>query len=143
MKVLVDSNVILNKLLKQPAFFAGSNAIFTLAEIGQIANQEFKGYISASAVTDIYYITRKSLGKTAAHNAIKKMLNIFYPATVTGDNIYQALDLEWDDFEDSVQYVVGEGLAVDYIITRNTKDFTSGSISAVTPEQFLKNLTGE
>jgi len=48
MKVLVDSNVVLNKLLNQQAFFAGSNAIFTLAEIGKIT-----GYISASAVTDI------------------------------------------------------------------------------------------
>ena len=66
MKVLIDSNVVLNKLLKQPDFFAGSNAIFTLAEIGQIT-----GYISASAVTDIYYIARKSLGKAAAHEAIK------------------------------------------------------------------------
>jgi len=136
MKVLVDSNVVLNKLLKQPAFFAGSNAIFTLAEIGQIT-----GYISASAVTDIYYIARKTLGKTAAYEAIKKMLLVFYPATVTDNNIYQALDLEWDDFEDSVQYIVGEDLAVDYIITRNIKDFVSGSIPAVTPEQFIGSIT--
>jgi len=141
MKVLIDSNVVLNKLLKQPDFFAGSNAIFTLAEIGQIANQRFEGYISASAVTDIYYIARKSLGKTAAHEAIKKMLMVFSPATVTNNNIFQALDLEWDDFEDSVQYVVGEGLAVDYIITRNIKDFTSGSIPAITPEQFIETIT--
>jgi len=136
MKILVDSNVVLNKLLKQPAFFAGSNAIFTLAEIGKIT-----GYISASAITDIYYITRKSLGKTAAHEAIKKTLLIFYPATVTDNNIYHALDLEWDDFEDSVQYVVGEDLAVDYIVTRNIKDFVSGSIPAVTPEQFIETIT--
>jgi len=136
MKVLVDSNVILNKLLRQPDFFAGSNAIFTLAEIGKIT-----GYISASAVTDIYYITKKSLGKVAAREAIKKMLLVFYPATVTGDDIYQALDLEWEDFEDSVQYVVGEGLSVDYIVTRNTQDFTSGSIAAITPEQFLETIT--
>jgi len=141
MKVLIDSNVVLNKLLKQPDFFAGSNAIFTLAEIGHIANQRFEGYISASAVTDIYYIARKSLGKAAAHEAIKKMLSVFSPATVTGENIYQALDLEWNDFEDSVQYVVGEGLAVDYIVTRNTKDFTSGSIPVVTPEQFIETIT--
>ena len=136
MKVLVDSNVVLNKLLNQPTFFTGSNVIFTLAEIRQIT-----GYISASAVTDIYYIARKSLGKAAAHEAIKKTLMVFSPATVTGTDINQALDLEWDDFEDSVQYVVGEGLAVDYIVTRNTKDFTSGSITAVTPEQFIEAIT--
>ncbi len=51
------------------------------------------------------------------------MLKVFYPATVTDNNIYQALDMEWEDFEDSLQYIVGEGLSVDYIVTRNTKDF--------------------
>ncbi|MDR2964568.1 MAG: PIN domain-containing protein [Treponema sp.] len=136
MKVLIDSNIALNKLLKQPEFFAGSNTIFNLAEIGQIT-----GYISASAVTDIYYIARKSLGKTAALKAIKKMLQVFQPATVTGDDIYKALELEWDDFEDSVQFIVGESLSVDYIITRNTKDFSSDSNIIVTPEQFLEIIT--
>jgi predicted nucleic acid-binding protein len=132
MKVLIDSNVALNKLLKQPDFYAGSNAIFTLAEKEQIT-----GYISASAITDIYYIARKSLGKASARENIKKMLQVFQPATVTGNDIFIALDLEWGDFEDSVQYVVGSGLSVDYIITRNTQDFSSSSIPAVTPEQFL------
>ena len=54
-----------------------------------------------------------------------------------------ALDMEWSDFEDSVQFVVGEGLAVDYIVTRNTHDFSSGSISAVTPEDFIKSIVDE
>ena len=69
------------------------------------------------------------------------MLKVFYPATVTDKNIYQALDLEWEDFEDSVQYIVGDDLSVDYIITRNAQDFASGSISAVTPEQFFETIT--
>ena len=69
------------------------------------------------------------------------MLKVFYPAAVTDNNIYQALDLEWDDFEDSVQYIVGEGLSVDYIVTRNTKDFAAGSIPVVTPEQFIQHLS--
>jgi len=136
MKVLIDSNVVLNKLLKQPAFFAGSNAIFKLAEIEQIT-----GYISASAITDIYYISRKNLGKASAYEAIKNMLKVFQPATVTGEDIFKALDLEWGDFEDSVQFVVGESLSVDYIITRNTSDFSSGNIPAVTPEQFIEIIT--
>ena len=68
-------------------------------------------------------------------------MKIFYPATVTDNNIYQALNLEWEDFEDSVQYIVGDNLSVDYIVTRNTKDFTSSSIPAVTPEQLIKIIT--
>ena len=136
MKVLIDTNVALNKLLMQPNFFAGSNIVFKLAELGQIT-----GYISASAITDIYYIASKKLGKKHTLEGIKKMLQVFRPATVTDSHIFQALDLEWDDFEDSVQYVVGESLEVDYIITRNTKDYTPSTISAVTPEQFMELIS--
>jgi len=46
--------------------------------------------------------------------------------------------LDWDDFEDSVQYVVGESLSVDYIVSRNTKDFLHGNIESVTPEQLIQ-----
>jgi len=137
MKVLIDTNVALNILLNQPNFYAGSKKVFDLAETGV-----FTAFISASAITDIYYIASKSLGKKAARENIKQhLLQVFKPAAVTDSHIYQALDLDWDDFEDSVQFVVGEGLSVDYIVTRNTKDYSSGSISAVTPEEFLRTIT--
>jgi hypothetical protein len=52
------------------------------------------------------------------------------------------LDLGWNDFEDSVQYTVGESITADYIITRNINDFCNSSIKIVTPEQFL-DIFGE
>jgi predicted nucleic acid-binding protein len=136
MKVLVDTNVALDILLNRSAFYSNSMAVFVLAE-----HKIITGHISASAVTDIFYIAQKQLGKNAAQEAIKRLLQVFLPATVTGNNIYQALDLAWDDFEDSVQFIVGEALSADFIVTRNPQDFASGSISAVTPEQFIQTIT--
>ena len=136
MKVLIDSNVVLDILLNNIDFYNNSMAVFVHAEQNRIT-----GYISASAITDIYYIARKKLGKALARDAVKKMLYVFQPATVTGDEIFKALDLDWGDFEDSVQFVVGSNLSVDYIITRNTNDFSSGNIPAVTPEEFINIIT--
>ena len=137
MKILIDTNVALNILLNEPNFFAGSKKVFDLAEIGT-----FAAFISASAITDIYYIASKKLGKKVARESIRKhLVRVFKPATVTDSHIYQALDLEWSDFEDSVQFVIGDGLAVDYIVTRNTHDFSFSSIPAVTPEDFIKLIT--
>ena len=133
MTVLIDTNVVLDVLLNNAGLIAGSKAIFDLAD-----EKRFIGYVTASAVTDIFYISQKKLGKKGAKEAIKYLLNIYFPATVTGTDIYNALDLTWDDFEDSVQFTVGEGLSADYIVSRNTQDFSSSSIPAVTPEQFLQ-----
>jgi predicted nucleic acid-binding protein len=131
--LLIDSNVALDVLLNNAGLVAGSRALLDLA-----AKKRFTGYISASAVTDIFYISAKKLGKKGAKEAIKHLLYIYRAATVTDTDIYKALDLTWDDFEDSVQFTVGEGLCVDYIVTRNAQDFSSGHIPAVTPEQFIR-----
>jgi len=138
MKVLIDTNVVLDVLINNAVFFANSKKIFDFAEQRRIT-----GFISASAITDIFYIAQRKFGKKTIKEAIKKVLKVFYPATVTDNNIYQALDLDWDDFEDSVQYIVGEGLSVDYIVTRNIKDFVFGSIPAVTPEQLIETITNK
>ena len=132
MKVLVDTNVALDILLRRQDY-PNAKVIYLLAESSQI-----DCYISASAITDIFYITRKDLDKKTAKESVKSLLQTFKPATVTDSHIYHALDLDWDDFEDSVQYVVGKGFSADYIVTRNIADFTLGTIPAVTPEQFIK-----
>ena len=138
MKVLVDTNVVLNILLNRVPFYDSSAYVEVLAEAKIIT-----GYISASAITDIFFIAKGTLGKKSTKEALKNLLSVFKPATVTDNHIYQALNLDWKDFEDSVQYVVGEGFSADYIITRNIDDYSSGSIPVVTPEQFIKVVAEE
>jgi len=132
MKVLVDTNVALDILLHRQDY-PNAKVIYLLAERNQI-----DCYIPSSAITDIFYIARKDLDKKTAKESVKSLLQTFKPATVTDSHIYHALDLDWDDFEDSVQYVVGEGFSADYIVTRNTADFALGDIPAVTPGQFIE-----
>ena len=135
MKVLIDTNIALDILLHRQGY---NNAalIFSFSKRNVV-----EGFISASAITDIFYLSKRDLGKKPAKEALKTLLSVFKPAAVTDSHIYQALDLEWDDFEDSVQYIVGKSFSADYIVTRNTKDNTTGSISAVTPEEFLQAIT--
>ena len=136
MKVLIDTNVALDYMLHRQGY-SNAMAIYLLAEQNFIT-----GYISASAITDIFYIASKELGKKITRENIKQhLVPVLKPATVTDDHIYQALNLDWDDFEDSVQYIVGESFSADFIITHNTQDFTSSSIPAVTPEQFLQAIS--
>jgi predicted nucleic acid-binding protein len=132
-KILIETNVALDILLHRQDY-SNAKIIYLLAEKNQIAC-----YISASAITDIFYLSEKDLGKIPAREALKTLLSVFKPATVSDNHIYQALDLDWNDFEDSVQYVVGESFSADFILTRNTQDFTSGFIPTLTPEQFLQD----
>jgi len=133
MTILIDTNVILDILLNRKPWHENASLLYVLAQRNIIT-----GYISASSITDIFYVTQKEQGKTTAKEALKRLLNVFYPANVKDKDIYQALALDWEDFEDSVQFVVGTNLSVDFIVTRNTKDFSSSHIDVATPEQFLR-----
>jgi predicted nucleic acid-binding protein len=139
MKVLIDTNIVLDVLLNRQPYCQDAAKIIVLSE-----KEIIESYVSASAITDIYYITQKEYkNKQTAIDLIKKILEVISVATITGNNIYQALDLGWNDFEDSVQYVVGESISADYIITRNVDDFNNSTIKIVTPEQFLNILSEE
>ena len=133
MNVLIDTNVILDVLLKREPHYKNAAKIIVLSEKNYIC-----GYISASAITDIYYIAKKELkSKDAAFETLKNILRTVHIASVTESDIYEALDLKWDDFEDSVQYAAGKSISAAYIITRNSKDFTGSAVKAISPDEFL------
>jgi predicted nucleic acid-binding protein len=139
MKVLIDTNIVLDVLLNRQPYCQDAAKIIVLSE-----KKIIESYVSASEITDIYYITQKEYkNKQITIVLIKKILEVISVATITGNDIYQALDLGWNDFEDSVQYIVGESIAADYIITRNTDDFSNSTIKIVTAEQFLNILSEE
>ena len=136
MNILIDTNVVLDILLHRQPWYTNAVLIFGLSKRDLV-----KSFVTASAITDIFYICQKQQGKSAAKEAIKRLFQVFFPATVTDSQIYQALDLDWGDFEDSVQFIVGESLSVDYIVTRNTQDFSYSSIPILTPEQFIEIIS--
>jgi hypothetical protein len=112
------------------------------AAILGLSKEGIELFVSASAITDIFYITRKTLDdKQAAMSLLKNLLINVDVAAVSGDEIRRAIDLDWHDFEDALQYAVGEWLRVDYVITRNTADFASAALPVVTPDEFLNNIT--
>ena len=136
MNVLIDTNIALDILLKREPYFKNAARISILSEKGYI-----RCYISASAVTDIYYIVKKELkNKDVVIDLLKKLLKTINIAAVTETAIYEALDLGWNDFEDSVQYVSGQKIRADFIITRNPKDFTESLIKVRTPDEFVNQI---
>jgi len=135
MKILLDSNIAIDAVLKREPFYNSAEKIIGLSQGG------IGLFISASAVTDIYYIVRKSTcNKETAITLIKDLLENIDIAAVTSNEIRQAISLDWGDFEDAVQYASGESIAVDYIVTRNKTDFASASLPIVNPDELLALL---
>jgi predicted nucleic acid-binding protein len=135
--VLIDTNIVVDVLTHRAPFFENSQMILLLSE-----HRYINGFVSATAMTDIFYITAKLLGnKEHAKNLLKKLVGTINIATIDGNMVVEALDFEWNDFEDAVQYVVGKNIAAEYLVTRNPKDFSGDKITTVEPEDLLNIIT--
>ena len=140
MKIIIDTNIVLDVMIRRAPFYTESELILLASE-----RKYVDGYITASAVTDIFYIVNKYLkDKTETQELIRKhLIGIINIAAVDGDIIIDALNAGWDDFEDCVQYFTGKSIAADYIVSRNTSDFSAGTITTITPKDFLDIIAPE
>lgn len=138
MTILFDTNIIIDIALIRLPFFQDSSKTFALVDGNQI-----KGCVTASSLTDIYYIIKKSSDYKKAISFIESLIITIDFLNVNRDTIMLALHSNFSDFEDAVQSSAAELNQIDLIVTRNIKDFTGGKIPAQTPTDFLKNITNK
>jgi len=134
-KALIDTNVILDLALKREPFFKDSSRIFEC-----IDDQSLEGYITASSITDIYYIASKQRDKLLARSFLLNLIQILEIIGVDKDIVIQALESEMPDFEDAIQTFSAKYNSIDLIITRNKADFANSGIKAMEPLEFIHSL---
>lgn len=132
MKVLIDTNVILDVLCNRADFVEHSSNVWKLCETAQI-----EGYISALSIPNIVYILRKELTAESTEDVIKKLRLIFRIADLTAKDITSGAKMHLSDFEDALQISCAVRIKAQYIITRNVKYFANSPIAALKPSEFL------
>lgn len=133
MKVMIDTNVIIDVLLERENFVEESYKVLSMCEEHRIS-----GFVSASSVTDIYYLVRKyTHSNELAYNAIGKLLEIVKVCSVTNNDVLTAFQKKAKDFEDCLVSVCAKSNNCNYIITRNKKDFENFEAKALTPTELI------
>jgi predicted nucleic acid-binding protein len=132
MKILLDTNVVLDVLLAREPFVFEAREILSFIE-----RKEVHGYLCANSVTTIHYLMQKSTDKAQADSLILTLLGLFDIASVTKDTLYEASVNNCVDYEDSVIYTSAKNAKIDMIITRDNKGFKKASMSVLAPAEFL------
>ena len=131
--VFVDTNVILDVLLQNDVFFQDSLKVFNLSE-----TKDIQAYVSASSLTDVFYIARKRLSIATAHSALNALLAIFNVVGIDGDDLRGALNMPIPDMEDALQLWCAEKIHADVMITRDIKGFPYATMAVLSPSDFLE-----
>ena len=110
MELLIDTNVILDMVLKRAGCDISMELFRKIRETGANA------YITASSVTDIFYIIRKETHDiNRTYMVMGNIFRLVAVLSVTGRDVQDAFEEKWKDFEDCVQYMAGKNRGMDYI----------------------------
>lgn len=135
MKILIDTNIILDVLCDRTDFVESSSKIWKLCEVEKI-----DGYISALSIPNIVYILRKELTPEKTQQIIEQLFMIFHIADLKSSDIRKAANMKTSDYEDAIQMVCAQRMKVDFIVTRNIKDFIESKVPAMKPDELLERI---
>ncbi len=132
-KVFVDSDVIIDLLCKREPHYAFSSQIFVLSDTNKIDL-----YTTSLVFSNVYYILRKALGIEKAKESLRKLRLLVHVIPVEEKVVDQALNSNFSDFEDALQYFSALKYNLEFLITRNIRDYKGTELKILTPEELVK-----
>lgn len=136
MRVLLDTNIIIDLIAQRPFFVENAKAILMLCTEKQI-----DGCIAAHSVTNAFYILRKEFAVDERRKILSELCNLLTVVGIDKEKLISALENEgFSDVEDCLQAECAKAFAADYIVTRNINDFQHSAIPAILPDEFLKKV---
>ena len=131
--IFMDTNVVIDFLADRQPFSLYAARLFDLVITGKVAV-----YISAVSYNNIYYILRRSLANKTTIKLLADLAEMTEIVDVTKVVIKQSLASDFNDYEDAIQYYCALSVPqVDFIVTRNTKDFKKSVLPVLTPEEAI------
>ena len=134
--IFLDTNVVINFLADRKPFSLDAARLFNFCVLGKV-----KIYISAVSYNNIYYILRQSLSNSETIRLLDELSEMAEIADVTKSVIKKSLKTDFRDFEDAIQYYCALSLnKIDFIVTRDTKDFKKSTLSIMTATEAVGYL---
>jgi predicted nucleic acid-binding protein len=133
--VFLDTNIILDFLGERANFYEPAARILTLAD-----KKKIKIYTSPSSISNTYYILSKYENTKAALEKIRLFRLLCFISIMDEEVIDKAINANFKDFEDAMQYFSALATNCEVIITRNEKDFKNALIPVMNAESYLETL---
>ncbi len=134
MRVLIDTNILIDYLSKRPLFYDDARLIIKLC-----MEKKMDGCIAAHSVMNAFYILRKEFTVDERRSVLISLCKILTVVGINKQKLLSALEnLNFMDVEDCLQAECAKEFSADYIVTRNIKDFQSSTVKPILPDDFLK-----
>ena len=136
MTVTLDINVLLDVFQRREPHYAASAQVTSIVVDGTLT-----GVFPAHGLTTLYYLVRKHASKPNAETAMDLVMDHFQIGNLDMAGWRETRRLPLADFEDAAVAIVAKVTASAFIVTRNVGDFAGSPVLAITPADFLSQLT--
>jgi len=134
-KLFIDTDIILDILAKREPFYNPAAQLFALIE-----EKKVDAFTTPVVFSNLFYILSKFKSRNFAHSSLRKLRLLLTIIQVDEKVIDLALNSEFKDFEDAIQFYAAKFHNLDFIITRNVKDFVSKEIVVLTAEDYIERF---
>ena len=132
-QIFMDTNVVIDFLADRQPFSIDAARLFDLGIDGKA-----RIFISAVSYNNIYYVLRQSLSNNATIELLEELAEMTEIADVTATIIRKSLKTNFKDYEDAIQYYCALSISkIDFIVTRNIRDFKKSTIPVLTPTEAI------
>ena len=134
MRVLLDTNILLDKISVREPFVKDANDIIALC-----VEKKIEGFIAAHSIMNMFYILRNEITLEDRRKLLIWFCKLLTAVGIDQDKIIAALENEdFSDVEDCLQDECAKACGAEYIVTRNIRDYKNSTVPAITPDEFLK-----
>lgn len=130
MKILFDTNIILDVLLDREPFSEMACILMSEVERGHL-----KAFLCATTITTLHYLVQKAIGRKKAEKAIRQLLELFEITSVDKVILERALISDFNDYEDAVIHEAALEAGVQSIVSRDIQGFKHSQIQVYAPEE--------
>lgn len=136
MKIFLDTNILIDLLANRPPFTAEALEIFGLSEKGEI-----QLFTSTHAIATVHYILKKSVNENRLRHLLSVIAELVTVLDITQSIVKSSLKSAHRDFEDAIQIGCAESMGhINYIVSRNLKDFKTSSIPAISAKELFTKI---
>jgi predicted nucleic acid-binding protein len=134
--IFLDTNIIVDLIADRPPFSKYAIELFSLAELNKI-----KLYTSSHSLATTHYLLKKYIEEKELRVILHNLLEFITIISVDLDVLRKSLNSNHKDFEDAIQiYCASTVNGMEYIVTRNIKDFKNSEIPAYLPNEIVAKL---
>jgi predicted nucleic acid-binding protein len=134
--IFLDTNIIVDLIANRPPFSKYAIDLFSLAEDNKI-----KLYTSSHSLATTHYLLKKYIEEKELRVILYNLLEFITIIPVDLDVLRKSLHSNHKDFEDAVQiYCASSVNGMEFIVTRNIKDFKNSEIPALLPNEIIAKL---